>query len=575
MKKITTVFALLLILSFILASVSDIGIVKAEPKTIFVPDDFSTIQDAIDNADEGDTIFVKSGTYIETLVVDKSLSLIGDNSNTTIIDGNYTQVYSVIKITSNNVKITGFTIQRSGGVKYYERAGIHIEYSNGNNISYNIITDNYGDGIRLEGSSNNLILSNNITENHSGVAILYSSLNNTIQKNRLIDNFSGIYVSDSDNQSLLQNTVKLSGNNGIDIDDSSNNVIFGNIVLDSYNFGMVIYRSAGDIIYQNHLSTNIKGIWLSFSENNTVFRNNLTNNEHGLDICSSSNNLIFENVIFNNEIGILLTSINPMSNTVWNNDFVDNTKQALDDSSEANVFWDNGSEGNYWRDYDGTDNNDDGIGDTPYVIDENNRDNYPLIESYIIPEFPSSTELAFITKPSVPEFTVKLVNGTIEVKVKNQPFVSYYDTSINWTIDLYYNIRIKGNFSENWIELYLIEEVPTSSYSEYTVLSYSPIGENSYILGNRMIDFPAGSKVDFQVEAMIGYVHRVYNPNWTNQLEMYPYVFTGKTSGWSATRTIPEQEPRQIEAIEIILAIGLIVIVIGVGLLVYFKKRKG
>jgi len=177
-------------------------------------------------------------------------------------------------------------------------------------------------------------------------------------------------------------------------------------------------------------------------------------------------------------------------------------------------------------------------------------------------------------KPSVPEFTVQFVNETIEVKVKNQPFVSYYDTSINWSIDLYYNIRIKGNFSEDWIELYLIEEVPISSYSEYTVLSYSQIGENSYILGNRIIEFPADSQVDFQVEAMIGYIQRVFNPNWTSHLEMYPYVFTGETSGWSATRTIPEQVPHQIEGIEIILTIALIVTVIGACIMFYFKKRQ-
>jgi len=170
---------------------------------------------------------------------------------------------------------------------------------------------------------------------------------------------------------------------------SENNEIFGNIVLNNNNFGMLIHRSSGDTIYQNRLSNNIKGVWLSFSENNTVFRNNMTNNEHGLDIGSSSNNLIFENVISNNDIGVLLTSISSINNTIWNNDFVDNTKQAIDDSSGATLFWDNGSEGNYWSDYDGTDNNGDGIGDSPYIIDENNRDDHPLMEPLIIPEFPS------------------------------------------------------------------------------------------------------------------------------------------------------------------------------------------
>jgi nitrous oxidase accessory protein NosD len=47
-------------------------------------------------------------------------------------------------------------------------------------------------------------------------------------------------------------------------------------------------------------------------------------------------------------------------------------------------FWDNGEEGNYWEDYNGTDANNDGIGDTPYVIDDNNVDNYPLMYPYDI-----------------------------------------------------------------------------------------------------------------------------------------------------------------------------------------------
>ncbi len=420
MSNLKPILVLLLALSIGLISFLQIK-VEAEPNTIIVPDDFSTIQKAIDNADEGDTIFVKSATYFETLVIDKSVYLIGDNPNTTIIDGNYTQVYNVIEITSNNVKITGFTIQRSGGVKYYERAGIHIEYSNGNNISYNIITDNYGDGIRLEGSSNNLILENNIIENfRSGIAIMDSSHNNTINGNTLTDNFSGIYVSDSDNQNILQNIVKLSGNNGIDIDDSSNNEIFGNIVLDSYNFGMVIYRSSGDTIYQNRLSNNIKGVWLSFSENNKVFRNNMTNNEHGLDIGSSSNNMIFENVISNNDIGVILTSISPINNTIWNNDFVDNTKQALDDASEANVFWDNGSEGNYWSNYNGIDNNCDGIGEAAYIIEENNQDNYPLMEPFnieIIPDHPSTFPYAAFDLFPEPNSTDVPLNTNISISI--------------------------------------------------------------------------------------------------------------------------------------------------------------
>lgn len=212
-----------------------------------------------------------------------------------------------------------------------------------------------------------------------------------------------------------------------------------------------------------------------------------------------------------------------------------------------------------------------------------------------------------ITKPSVPEFSVKLVdssydlpttysidpytgenvthpgrhveNKTIEVTIKNQPFVPYYDASSGWNISFYYNVRIKGHYSENWTELYLVEDVPTQSYSECTVLSYALVGENTYILGDKIIEFPAGAQVDFQAGAMIGYIHRVFNPNATNQLEMYPYYFTGETSGWSETRTITiltstsTTTPTPFPITWIVIAI-VIIAVGGVAFLVYFRKIR-
>jgi len=161
----------------------------------------------------------------------------------------------------------------------------------------------------------------------------------------------------------------------------------------------------------------------------------------------------------------------------------------------------------------------------------------------------------------VPEFTVKLVDSSydvptsysidpytgenmthtgyhvesrsIEVTIKNQPFVPYYDNSSGWNIRFYYNIRIKGHYSEDWIELYRASDgYTTQSDSEYTTMSYA-LGENTdTILGTKMIEFPYGAQVDFQVEAMIGYVHR------DASISMAPWVFTGEKSGWSETQTL-------------------------------------
>jgi len=143
-----------------------------------------------------------------------------------------------------------------------------------------------------------------------------------------------------------------------------------------------------------------------------------------------------------------------------------------------------------------------------------------------------------IPKPSVPEFTAKpifsppenqSVNKTIELSIKNQPSV------------LAYNVRMRIN-DGNWRLLYPNNNsVPIQSDGEYTILSYSSgyLGvEYQYNLGYTSQNLSAGDKVDFQVQAMIGSIQRVFNPNFTSQLDMYPYVFIGESSGWSNTQTI-------------------------------------
>jgi len=146
-----------------------------------------------------------------------------------------------------------------------------------------------------------------------------------------------------------------------------------------------------------------------------------------------------------------------------------------------------------------------------------------------------------IIKPSVPEFTAKLipppeesqsVNRTIQLSIKNQPSVSDYG--------FFYMVRARIN-DGNWSLLYTVDNVHAQSSGEYTIFSYPsdwPVVEYQYYLGDRIENLFAGDKVDFQVQAMVGSIHRVYNPNHTSQLDMYPYVFTGEVSYWSNTQTI-------------------------------------
>jgi parallel beta-helix repeat protein len=146
---------------------------------------YATIQEAI-NANEtlnGHVIFVDAGTYVEHVVVNKSISLIGADKFNTVIDGNY--IGNVMNITASNVKITGFAIQKSGAV--YANCGIYLgEGTTGNNVSCNIIINNYI-GIQFEHSSNNTLSVNSAANNQYGIDLNYSS-SNRIYHNNFINN---------------------------------------------------------------------------------------------------------------------------------------------------------------------------------------------------------------------------------------------------------------------------------------------------------------------------------------------------------------------------------------------------
>ena len=157
---------------------------------------YTTIQGAI-NAQEtfdGHTILVDQGIYYEQVVVNKSISLIGQNKITTIIDGSGNG--TVVTISKDNTNVIAFTVQNSGGPP--ER-GFYLDNVNNCSITENKIINNQF-GIRIWNSSNNNTISeNNITSNQAGIYLYGSS--NIITGNNVFDNYYGIslYASSSDN----------------------------------------------------------------------------------------------------------------------------------------------------------------------------------------------------------------------------------------------------------------------------------------------------------------------------------------------------------------------------------------
>jgi len=166
------------------------NVVMASNSVIRV-ENFSTIQEAINAANLGDIIQVSAGTYHELLNVNKTIQLIGEDPNTTIIDGD--EAGTVITITASDVQIRGFTIK--SGKTEESFCGILVYDSYNVTISNNLIKENYN-GIDLLDSNSCIIFSNTITNNlYAGIKVFGN--NNNFYENIIANNTSGVLISGS------------------------------------------------------------------------------------------------------------------------------------------------------------------------------------------------------------------------------------------------------------------------------------------------------------------------------------------------------------------------------------------
>jgi parallel beta-helix repeat protein len=209
-----------------------------------------SIQEVINSAQMGDVIFVHEGTYSQQVFVNKSLTLIGEDANTTIIEG-------VRAHKASYVKISGFTIRRS-------IHGIDLDECNSITISGNIVTGNMQYGIFVV-NSRNIIISGNIILNNGdrGVYLRYSSYNTVSNNTVSIHSEYGILLFHSDNNVISDNTVS---NNwyGIRLDSSSNNSVFGNTITNN-DLGISSITCSNNICYNNFINNTIqvKGLFSS------------------------------------------------------------------------------------------------------------------------------------------------------------------------------------------------------------------------------------------------------------------------------------------------------------------------
>jgi parallel beta-helix repeat protein len=162
--------------------------VKADSPVVHVPADYPTIQDAVDSAYPGTTILVAKGTYIEHFNISKSLSLVGEDRDKTIIDGSDSN--TVISITADNVAIQNFTIIKSVSLTF--DTGIGVDRAKGILIGNTKIANIYT-GLAFYSSANDIVDHNTIINGTSGIVLLYSN-NNLFSDNIFYGNAQGISV---------------------------------------------------------------------------------------------------------------------------------------------------------------------------------------------------------------------------------------------------------------------------------------------------------------------------------------------------------------------------------------------
>jgi parallel beta-helix repeat protein len=443
------------------------------------PGNYTTIQEAVDAAFPGNTVYVYNGTYQETVTIAKPLSLIGEDTNTTTIDT--AGGGDGIHISSSWVNVTGFTIMNSGvrngqgielnlvrdcyiannsiGPNFMQ--GILLYWTSGNWIVNNtVLGDSYSYGIDLRTSSNERILNNTLTIHEYGIyhtgssyttikgntmvgtSIFLMGLDLSVLNTHTIDTFntvngkpvyywknlSGGTVPSGAGEVIIVNCTDVivenqnvsGGTVGIYITHSAN-ITASNNTASNGRHGMMVFVTQNSTVSHNNASRNVGGFELQYAPGNTLRNNtamnntqgflvgltdssdftdnNASGNTYGFFVVMSHGNTFAGNTASRNSEGFRLT--NSGSNLLYHNRIINNTVQAVDNGANQ---WDEGypSGGNYWSDYNGTDGmsgpnqtvpGSDGIGDTPYDIDGDSRDRYPLMgSSPVIPPRPPTVQ---------------------------------------------------------------------------------------------------------------------------------------------------------------------------------------
>ncbi len=269
------------------------------------PADFHTIQDAINAAGSGDRISVRRGTYYENVVINETVSLVGEDVSTTIIDGN--NKGHVVSIISDYVNVTGFTVQKSGDVGWPALdAGFCLNGTTGCTITENCVIDNGFCGISLLYSQRNIIIDNNVTASGWGGIHLLASSYNIVSRNIVDNTYGGINMhAASHYNNITENVISNSTYGGFYHDIHHNHICRNNISTIAADGIWLQEQVNYNVVAENNFVNNMVGIRLQGPNyNNTLSRNVITGAEYGIRIQNYARYThMTDNIIMNNRAG--------------------------------------------------------------------------------------------------------------------------------------------------------------------------------------------------------------------------------------------------------------------------------
>ena len=479
------------------------------------------------------------------------------------------------KVTIKNMNITNFLIginlERASnntivGNTISAFKGVALGKADYNQIIGNTVTDGYG--VNGEGS-NNLIISNHFSSglsgggNGMGIYLYGNSRNNTISHNTIRHELS-ISLMQVQYNTISNNTI-IGGSTGIILGESSNNLIFGNILkehADSRDGALDLTSgSFGNIVLANQFEDNVLAVSLGAAPIGTTVWNNV------------------------------------YDNTFSHNNFVNNVQNVyVADGAPVN-FWDDGEEGNYWSDYNGTDAEGDGVGDIPYSMDANNRDNHPLMNPINLRiTDPTPTKISIIS----PEKTTYAANDVYLTVAVDKPALWIGYSLDGQTYATFSENNSVTGLSEGFHNVTFYVSYSGKEYSSsvaFAVDTTCPLvcilhPENkSYLSSESLLDVPLNFTVNEPVSQLAYSLDGKSNvtiadnttlallPVGAHNVTLYAWDAVGNVG---ASKTViftiaePEPEPPRIEPFPktLVGASVATVAVIAVGLLVYFKKRK-